>query len=134
MNRKINCFILAELLHICWKRERRLRNLKKIEQLWTIFLLQWTEFPPNKGHLRYKTITSQNVFPEAQEFFYFVEKLCSILKIFTFLYFKRSHDLPNLWCHDEYKYMRQGAILNISFEQQLISQQTWLVDRYKQMQ
>ena len=45
-----------------------------------------------KGYLRYKTITSQNVSSEAQvkNFFYFVEKLCSLLKIF------------NLWRHDEY--------------------------------
>ena len=37
-----------------------------------------------KGYLRYKTITSQNVSSEAQvkNFFYFVEKLCSILKMF----------------------------------------------------
>ena len=43
-----------------------------------------------KGYLRYKTVTSQNVSSEAQveSFFYFVEKLCSVLKIFKFLYFK----------------------------------------------
>ena len=42
-----------------------------------------------KGHLRYKMITSQNVSYEAQakNFFYFVEKFSSILKIFKFLYF-----------------------------------------------
>ena len=43
-----------------------------------------------KGYLCYKTITSQNVSFEAQvnNFFYFVEKLCSVLKIlkvFVFL-------------------------------------------------
>ena len=42
-----------------------------------------------KGYLRYKTITPQTVLSEAQVkiFFYFIEKLCSILKIFKFLYF-----------------------------------------------
>ena len=43
-----------------------------------------------KGYLRYKTITSQNVPSKAQHrlrIFYFVEKLCSVLKIFKFLYF-----------------------------------------------
>ena len=42
-----------------------------------------------KGHLRYKTINSQNVSYEAQVkiFFYFVEKLCSILEILKLLYF-----------------------------------------------
>ena len=34
--------------------------------------------------------------------FYFAEKLCSVLKIFKFLYFSPCHDLPNLWLHDEY--------------------------------
>ena len=51
-----------------------------------------------KGYLRYKTITSQNVSSEAQvkNFFYFVAKLCSVPKIFKFLYFQSSYDLPNL--------------------------------------
>ena len=42
-----------------------------------------------KGYLRYKTIISKNESPEAQfkNFFYFLEKLCSILKIFKFLHF-----------------------------------------------
>ena len=43
-----------------------------------------------KGYLCYKMITPQNVLSEAQVmslFFYFVEKLCSIFKIFKFLYF-----------------------------------------------
>ena len=41
-----------------------------------------------KGYLLYKTITSQNVSPGAQvkNFYYFVEKFCSVLKIFKFLY------------------------------------------------
>ena len=39
-------------------------------------------------YLRYKTIASQNVPSKAQIFiFYFVEKLCSLLNIFNFLYF-----------------------------------------------
>ena len=39
-----------------------------------------------KDHLRYKTITSQNVRFEAQvnNFFCFIEKLCSVLEIFKF--------------------------------------------------
>ena len=44
-----------------------------------------------KGYLGYKTITFviTNVSPEAQvkTFFYFVDKLYSVLKIFTFFYF-----------------------------------------------
>ena len=42
-----------------------------------------------KGYLHYKTITSQNVSSEAQikNFFYFVEKLCSVRKILKLLYF-----------------------------------------------
>ena len=52
--------------------------------------------------------------------FYFVEKLCSVLKILKFLSFYTSHDLPNLRRHDEYQYMRQGAFLNMSFEPQLM--------------
>ena len=79
-----------------------------------------------KGYPCFKTITSQNVSPEVQVkiFFYFIEKLCFVLKIMKFLYSKWSHDLPNLWRHD------QGAFLNISFEPQL----NWPIDRYKQGQ
>ena len=42
-----------------------------------------------QGYLRYNTIISQNVLSEAhiKNFFYFVEKLCFVLKIFKFLYF-----------------------------------------------
>ena len=42
-----------------------------------------------KGYLRYKMITSQNVLFEVQvkKFFYFVEKLCSVLEIFKFCVF-----------------------------------------------
>ena len=42
-----------------------------------------------KGYLRYKTISSQNGSSEAQvkNFFFFLEKLCSVLKIFKFLGF-----------------------------------------------
>ena len=42
-----------------------------------------------KGYLRYKMITPQNVLSGAQvkNFFYFVEMLCSVLKIFKFLSF-----------------------------------------------
>ena len=56
-----------------------------------------------KDYLCYKTITSENVPFEAQvKNFLFRDKLCSILKLFHFLYFQQSHDLPNLWHHDEY--------------------------------
>ena len=51
---------------------------------------------------------------------YFVEKLFSVLKIFNFCFFEPCQDLPNLWLHDEYKYMGQDAFLNISLETQLI--------------
>ena len=42
-----------------------------------------------KGYLGYKTITSPNLSSEAQikNFCYFVEKICSILKVFKFLHF-----------------------------------------------
>ena len=42
-----------------------------------------------QGDLRYKTITSQNVPSKVQikNFFYFVEKLCVVLKIFKFCIF-----------------------------------------------
>ena len=45
-------------------------------------------------YLRYKTITFQNA-SEAQvkNFFYFIEKLCTVHKIFKVLCIKRSHDL-----------------------------------------
>ena len=51
-----------------------------------------------KGYLRYKTITSQNMLPEAQvkNFLYVVENLYSILKILWFLHSKPTHGLPNL--------------------------------------
>ena len=66
-------------------------------------------------------IISQNVSSEAQvkNYFYFVENLCSVLKIFKFLYFLPSHDLPNLWRHVSISTW-DGAFLNISFELQLI--------------
>ena len=54
-----------------------------------------------KGYLRHKTITSQNV-PSKAQIKNFLKKLCSVLKIFKFLYFWPSHDLPNQWRHDEY--------------------------------
>ena len=46
-------------------------------------------FTSFKGYLHYKTIISENVSSEAQvkNFFYFVEKLYSTLKIFKLLYF-----------------------------------------------
>ena len=66
-------------------------------------------------------ITFQNVSSEKQvKIFFFVEKLCSVLKIFKFLYFSPSHDLENLSRHDEYYYIRQGAFLNMSFEPKFI--------------
>ena len=37
-----------------------------------------------------------------------------------FFYFLPSLDLPNLWRHGEYWYMRQGAFFNILFELQVI--------------
>ena len=41
-----------------------------------------------KGYLFYKMLTSQNVSSEAQfKIFYFVEKLCSVFKIFNFCLF-----------------------------------------------
>ena len=56
------------------------------------FLVTWSYFKTVievKGYLRYKMITSQNVLFEVQvkKFFYFVEKLCSVLEIFKFCVF-----------------------------------------------
>ena len=48
-----------------------------------------------KGHYK-TTTTSQNVSFETQ-----VKNLCFV-KIFKFLYFQLSHDLPSLWRHNEY--------------------------------
>ena len=92
-------------------------------------LLFLVTFVMLKGCLHYKMITSQNVRSETQikNFSFFAEKLCSILKIFKFFYFEPSHDLPNLWCHDEDLHMRQGTLLNHNSQ----SHQTWPVDRYK---
>ena len=50
-----------------------------------------------KGYPRYKMITSQNILSEAQ-----IENWSSVLKIFKFLYFQLSHNLPNMWLHNEY--------------------------------
>ena len=56
-----------------------------------------------EGYLCYKTIASQNESFEAQvKIFYFTGKLCSVLKIFKFMYFSPSRDLPSLIRHDEY--------------------------------
>ena len=54
--------------------------------------------PLVKGYLHYKTITSQNVSSEAQvkNFFYFIEKLSSVFKMFKFSYISSSNYLPNL--------------------------------------
>ena len=59
-----------------------------------IFLIHLNEshnIDENKtwSYLHYKTISSQNVSSETQVafFFYFVERLCSILTVFKFLYF-----------------------------------------------
>ena len=56
-----------------------------------------------KVYLRRNALSSQNVSSEAQvKNFYFVEKLCFVIKIFKFLYFLPSHDLANLRRHDEH--------------------------------
>ena len=53
--------------------------------------------PDLKGYLRYKTTTSQNALSEAQvKKIFFIKKLRSVLKVFKFLYFLPSHQLPNL--------------------------------------
>ena len=47
-------------------------------------------------------ITFQNVSSEKQvKISFFVKKLCSVLKIFKFLYFSPFYDLENLWRHDD---------------------------------
>ena len=51
-----------------------------------------------KGHLRYKTIISENVSSETQveNFFCFRRKLCYVLETLKFLYSQPSNVLPNL--------------------------------------
>ena len=89
-----------------------------------------------KGYFRYKMITSENVSSQAQvqNFFYFTEKLCPVLKIFKFLYFQ-----PPLI------YQICDFVMNIStwgrvhfwiylFNHNSLSNQTWPIDRYKRGQ
>ena len=80
-------YILAELLNKCLK-ESCFPDSWKVSSVVPVF----------KGYLHYTRTTSRNVSSEAQvkNFFNLVEKLCSVLKIFKFLYFKPSHDLQNL--------------------------------------
>ena len=75
------------LLHVYGS---RLNHLNKILTVAIIFSTYSTNnWAINiKGYLRYKTITSQDVPSEAQvKNFFFMEKLCSVLEIFKFLYF-----------------------------------------------
>ena len=70
------------------------------------------------------------------EFFYFVEKLCFVLKIFKVLYFQPSHDLLNLWRDvmmsiSTWDRMHFGIYL---LNQNSLTHQTWSIDRYKKRQ
>ena len=69
-----------------------------------------------KGYLCYTMITSQNLSSEAQIKNLLRRKTMFCSQDTQVLCFQQSHNLPNLWCHYEYWYMRQGALLNISFE------------------
>ena len=66
-------------------------------------------------HIVYYSIISQNMSSEAQvkNFFYFVEMLCSVLKIFS-RYFCILND--RMISKSVTSYMRQAAFLNISFD------------------
>ena len=87
-----------------------------------------------EDYLCYKMITSQTVLFEAQvkNFFYFVDKLWSVLKIFNFLYF--NHPMIYQIC---------DAMMSITTWERVhfwiyllnhnsLSHQTWSIDRYKQ--
>ena len=70
-------------------------------------MLAWVQYSSNVQYSSLKVPPPQNdnlskfvVWGTDYDFFYFVEKLCSVFKIFKFLYFNRYHDLPNLWRHD----------------------------------
>ena len=75
-----------------------------------------------KGYFRYKTTTTQKVSFEAQvQIFFILSKVMFRSQdIQVFVYLTIPYDLPNLFCHDEYYYLRQGAFLNISYEPQLV--------------
>ena len=64
-----------------------LENIKAMFCKCSIFILRVEDY------LSYKTITFQKVSSEAQvkNFFYFIEKLCSSLKIFKFLSVRSYH-------------------------------------------
>ena len=73
---------------------RKLRNLSLQTLLFRgfsrfLFLFTILYIIGVKGYLRYKTITSQNASIEGtgQKIFYFVEKVCSVIKMFKFFYF-----------------------------------------------
>ena len=68
-------------------------------------------------------------------FFLFHRKavFCSYLKIFKFLCFLLSHNLPYLW-HDECYAYKTGCILNNLLNHNSLSHQTWPIDRNKQGQ
>ena len=128
----------------------------------TVLVYFWTQYTAGKLKIFLKTEISKttswgnNVSPRSQKnhrvlvkfyelfkmchlrhrlsTFYFVEKLRFTLKIFKFLYFQPSPNLLNLWRHDEYPCMRQGVFVNISFEPNSLTNQTWPVDRCKQEQ
>ena len=73
---------------------RKLRNLSLQTLLFRgfsrfLFLFTILYIIGVKGYLRYKTITSQNASIDGtgQKIFYFVEKFCSVIKMFKFFYF-----------------------------------------------
>ena len=71
--------------------------------------------------------------------FLFHRKDISVFEIFKFLYFQLSHDLLNLWRHDEYNVMMSIStrdkvlfwFLNIHWNRNSLTHHTWSIDRYK---
>ena len=82
-----------------------------------------------KGYLSYKMIASQNEPCEAffWEFFYFLKKLCSILKIFKFLYFHILIFCIYQICDVTMSITTwDSTYLKISFEPQFINRPYWV--------
>ena len=64
-------------------------------------------------------------------FFYYIGKLCSVFRYPSFSIFTIPWFTKSITSLNEYYYIRQDAFLNISFEPQPTSLQTYPIGRYK---
>ena len=89
-----------------------------------------------KVYLCYKLITSQNVWsvPQVKNFVYFLEKFCSILNIFKFLYFNHgmNYQICDVMMSISTWYRLHFWIYLLNHNS--LSHQTWPNDRNKQGQ